>query len=172
MFELPFGPDKKFLNSGSWLSHAVSDILITSSFGFATGTPLTPSYAAAVSDVARGTAGSLRPNRNWNQSITAGGGSLNRWFNTSAFVDPTKNTYGNASRNSIPGPGTISNDMSLSKDIQMGDTRSFEMRATATNVFNTVQYSSVDTTIDSNTAGYVTSVKSMRQFNFMARFRF
>lgn len=172
MFELPFGPDKKFLNSGSWLSHAVSDILVTSSFGFATGTPLTPSYAAAVSDVARGTAGSLRPNRNASQSITAGGGSLNRWFNPAAFSDPASGSYGTASRNSIPGPGTVSNDLSLSKNVQLGDTRSFEMRATATNVFNTVQYSSVDTNIDSNTAGYVTSAKSMRQFNFMARFRF
>ncbi len=172
MFELPFGPDKKFLNSGSWASHAFSNILVTSSFGFATGTPLTPSYAAAVSDVARGTAGSLRPNRMAGQSLTAGGGSLNRWFNTSAFVDPANGKYGNASRNSIPGPGTVSNDMSLSKSVQLGDTRSFEMRATATNVFNTVQYSSVDTNIDSKTAGYVTTAKSMRQFTFTTRYRF
>lgn len=174
--ELPFGPDKQFLNNGNWASHAFSGILVTSSFGFATGTPLSPSYIASVSDVAQGTAGSQRPNRIAGQSLTAGGGSLNHWFNKAAFQKPGTNSagyqYGNAARNSIPGPGTISNDMSLSKTVQLGDTRSFEMRATATNVFNTVQYTGVDSNIDSNTAGYVTTVGNMRKFNFTARYRF
>lgn len=169
--ELPFGPDKQFLNSGNWASHVFGDILFTGSFGFATGTPLTPSYQASISDVARGTAGTQRPDRVAGQSLTAGAGSVRHWFNKSAFVDPN-GLYGNASRNSIPGPGTVSNDMSLSKTAQLGDTRSFEIRATMTNVFNTVQYSGVDSNIDSNTAGYVTSTANMRRFNFVARYRF
>jgi hypothetical protein len=63
--------------------------------------------------------------------------------------------------------------------MQLGDTRSFEMRATANNVFNTVQYSGVDTTLYSGVGaslaspfGQVTSAGSMRSFQFMARFRF
>jgi hypothetical protein len=35
-----------------------------------------------------------------------------------------------------------------------------------------VQYSGVDTSLTSATAGQVTSAGSMRSFNFMARFRF
>jgi hypothetical protein len=62
--------------------------------------------------------------------------------------------------------------MSLSKTMQLGETRSMEVRATASNVFNTVQYSGVDTRLDSVTAGQVTSAASMRSFNFTARFRF
>jgi hypothetical protein len=63
--------------------------------------------------------------------------------------------------------------MTLSKTMQLGDTRSMELRATANNVFNTVQYSGVDTSLTSPTAGQVVSTSSpMRQFNFMARFRF
>ena len=80
--------------------------------------------------------------------------------------------FGNAPRNSITGPGTVSNNMSLSKTMQLGDTRSMEIRATINNVFNTVQYSGVDTNVASPTFGQVTSVGSMRSFQFTARFRF
>ncbi len=47
-----------------------------------------------------------------------------------------------------------------------------EIRATINNVFNTVQYSGVNTTYGSPKFGEVTSVGSMRSFQFMARFRF
>jgi hypothetical protein len=56
--------------------------------------------------------------------------------------------------------------------VQLGDIRSMEFRATANNVFNTVQYSGVDTSVDSATYGQVTSAGTMRQFQFTARFRF
>ena len=48
---------------------------------------------------------------------------------------------------SIPGPGTVSVNASLSKTVRFSETRTFEMRATASNVFNTVQYSGVDSTV-------------------------
>jgi hypothetical protein len=175
LYELPFGKDKQWVTSGK-ASHILEGFSVSGSFSFATGTPVTPSYPAAISDVAHGTAGTLRPNRVADVSPTAGAGSLKKWFNTAAFTQPTADTYGNAfgnvSRNSITGPGTISNNMTLSKTMSLGDTRSMELRATANNVFNTVQYSGVDTSLTSATAGQVTSANSMRSFDFTARFRF
>ncbi len=47
-----------------------------------------------------------------------------------------------------------------------------EFRATANNVFNTVQYSGVDTSLTSPTFGQVISAGAMRSFQFTARFRF
>jgi hypothetical protein len=127
--------------------------------------------------VAHGTAGTLRPNFNpTGGSSTTGGGTLKKWFNTAAYTQPKPDAYGNAfgnvPRNSIAGPGTISNSMALSKTMQLGETRSMEVRATANNVFNTVQYAGVDTMLDSATAGEVTSAGAMRSFQFTARFRF
>ncbi|HEY1985061.1 MAG TPA: TonB-dependent receptor [Terracidiphilus sp.] len=177
LYELPFGKDKFWFTTGK-SAHILEGFSISGTFTFATGTPLTPSYQATIADVARGTAGTQRPDRIPGVSLMNGGGSLKHWFNTAAFTAPT-GLYGNASRNSITGPGTIQNNMSLSKTMQLGDTRSFEMRATANNVFNTVQYSGVDTTlysgVDSNFAspfGQVTSAGAMRSFQFTARFRF
>jgi len=173
LFELPFGKDKAFLTGGGVASKVLEGLSISGTFTFATGTPLTPSYQASATEILSNTAGSERPNLVPGASLTAGGGSLLKWFNTGAYsaLAPA-NGIGNASRNSIPGPGTISNAMSLSKTEQLGDTRSFEIRATANNVFNTVQYSGVDTNVQSATFGQVTSAAAMRSFTFIARFRF
>ena len=175
LYELPFGKDKRWVTSGVG-SHILEGFSISGSYTFATGTPLTPYYPAAVSDVARGVAGTLRPDHVSGVSPTAGGGTKTEWFNVSAFTQPTPdvfgNAFGNVSRNSIMGPGIVQNNMSLSKTMQLGDTRSMEIRATANNVFNTVQYAGVGTSLTSPTAGQVTSVASMRSFNFTARFRF
>jgi trimeric autotransporter adhesin len=179
VYELPFGKDKHYVTTGR-MSHVLEGFSVSGNFTFATGTPLTPTYQASFLDVSRGTAGTQRPDRVAGASLTAGGGSLKRWFNTDAFRPLAQGElYGNAARNSIPGPGTIENGMSLSKTVDLGDTRSMEVRATANNVFNTVQYSGVNTTLPSstdagliNTFGQVTSVGSMRAFSFTARFRF
>ncbi|MGA2808956.1 MAG: carboxypeptidase regulatory-like domain-containing protein [Terracidiphilus sp.] len=177
LYELPFGKDKFWVTSGTG-AHILEGFSVSGSFTFATGEPLTPSYMDSISNVECGTAGSGRPNRVPGVSLTAGGGSQKEWFNTAAFTTPAAvagypcAAYGTASRNSIAGPGTISNNMALSKTMQMSDTRSMEIRATINNAFNTVQYSGVDTNVASPTFGQVTSVGAMRSFQFMARFRF
>jgi carboxypeptidase family protein len=177
LYELPFGKDKFWVTSGVG-SHILEGFSVSGTFSFATGSPLTPSYAASSTDVACGTAGSGRPDRVPGVSVTAGGGSLREWFNPAAFTAPKAvagypcAVFGNASRDSITGPGTIQNNMSLSKTVQMGDTRSLEIRATASNAFNTVQYSGVGTSVTLPTFGQVTSAGQMRSFNFLARFRF
>lgn len=176
LYELPFGQDKRWLTSGK-VSHIFEGFSISGSFTFATGTPLTPSYQAAIADVSRGISGTLRPNYATPAvPPTAGAGSLRQWFNPKAFTlpatDAVGNAFGNVSRNSIAGPGTVSNAMSLAKTMQLGDTRSWEFRAMANNVFNTVQYAGVDTYINSPTAGQVSSVGQMRSFQFTSRFRF
>jgi hypothetical protein len=63
-------------------------------------------------------------------------------------------------------------DASLSRTVSLGEMRSFEARVTANNVFNTVQYSGIDTTLNSLTFGQVTSAASMRSLVFNARYRF
>ncbi len=173
LFELPFGKDKAFLTGGGFASKALEGLSVSGTFTFATGTPLSPIYQASTSEVDTFTEGSERPNRNPGVSITAGANSLHEWFNKGAFsTTAPANGVGNASRNSIPSPGTISNAMSLSKTEQLGDTRSLEVRATANNVFNTVQYSGVDTNANSPTFAEVLSAGQMRAFTFLARFRF
>jgi trimeric autotransporter adhesin len=174
LYELPFGPDKHYLSNGNWASHAFGDWSLSGSYTLADGTPLTPAISASVADVARGSAGSVRPDRVPGTSITSGGGHINNWFNTAAFSTSFApgQYYGNASRYSIPGPGTTVVNMSLSKTFQLKDTKSFEVRMTADNAFNIVQYSGVNTQFDSTAVGEVTSARPMRTITFLARYRF
>jgi hypothetical protein len=176
-YELPFGPDKFWVTTGKG-SHILEGFSVSGTFSFATGAWLTPTVTQNDENVECGTTNGLRASLVPGQSPTAGGGGLNHWFNTAAYTTPAVNSsfpcaaFGNAPRNSIEGPGTISNNMALSKTMQLGDTRSMELRATINNVFNTVQYSGVSTTLGSPQFGQVTSVGGMRSFQFMARFRF
>jgi hypothetical protein len=56
--------------------------------------------------------------------------------------------------------------------VSLGETRSFEARLTAANALNTVQYSGIDSTVNSPTFGLVTNTASMRQITLLARYRF
>jgi len=177
LYELPFGYDKQWFTSGV-ASHVLEGMSVSGTFRFAGGTPLTPTYTAAVQSTACGTGSVFRPNLT-GVSPTSGVSGL-QWFNASAYAEPTVTSstaypcgvFGNTPRSSVRGPGTVTNNMTLSKTMQLGSTRSWEFRATASNVFNTVQYSGVDTNASSTTFGQVNSTSSMRQFSFESRFRF
>jgi len=60
----------------------------------------------------------------------------------------------------------------LSKIFELRESRSVELRATANNAFNIVQYSAVDTQYGSPALGQVTATQPMRQLTFLARLRF
>ncbi|MGA8089908.1 MAG: TonB-dependent receptor [Terracidiphilus sp.] len=174
LYELPFGKDKRWMTTGSG-SHILEGFSASGSFTFASGTPLTPVFDAAESSVACGTGGTFRPNLTGTPLNLSSG---RQWFNPAAFSEPASNqqfpcgVFGNAPRNFITGPGTVQNNMALSKTMQLGETRSLEIRATMNNAFNTVQYSGVDANVASPTFGQVTSAGSMRSFQFTSRFRF
>ncbi len=168
--ELPFGPNRAFLHSGGFASKALDGFNLSGDYNFATGGYSTPQYVGDVAQVATGGNYTLRPDRVFGQPI-AGPGQLHNYINQAAFVRPA-NGFGTASRNSIELPGTVSVNMSLSRSFSFGDTKNLETRATASNVFNTVQYSGVDTVLNSSTFGQVTGVANPRRFNFQARYRF
>jgi hypothetical protein len=173
LYELPFGEDRMWATSGK-PKRILEGFSISGTFTFASSTWLTPTYTPTAIGVTCGTAGALRANRVPGTEVVLGG---RQWVNPGAYSMPSAtpgycNAFGNAPRNSIAGPGTLQNNMSLSRTIGMGETRSMEVRANINNVFNTVQYTGVDTTVGSPTFGQVSQVGSMRSFQFSARFRF
>jgi hypothetical protein len=170
VLELPFGPNRALLSKGGFWSKALDGFSLSGDFTFSSGTYYTPHYVSTVAETATGSNNSLRPDRVFSQPIP-GKGTILDWFNPAAFVTPA-NGFGTASRGSIEGPGIVVADASLSRTVALGETRSFEARVTATNVFNTVQYSGIDTTLNSQTFGQVTSAAAMRRLTVLARYRF
>ncbi len=170
VLELPFGPNRRFFSKGNRTSKLLDGFSLSGDFTFATGSYFTPSYQSSAATLAGGGLFTLRPDRNFAAPI-AGDGNVLNWFNRAAFTAPV-NGYGTASRNSIRGPGTIASDASLSRTVSLGDTRTFEARVTANNVFNTVQYNGINTALDSATFGQVTGTAAQRSLLFIARYRF
>jgi hypothetical protein len=171
VIELPFGPNRKFLNQGGKLSKALDGFSVSGDFTFATGSYFTPAVQNATAELAAGGTYTLRPNRVFTTGIP-GAKKIGEWFNPAAFTTPPTGEFGTASRNSIEGPGTIGADVSLSRTVQLGSTRSFEMRLAATNAFNTVQYNSIDTNLNSATFGQVNGTAKQRTVTLLARYRF
>ncbi len=89
-----------------------------------------------------------------------------------AFTRPLPGEFGNALRNMIVGPGNRQLNATFSRDVRMGRNRSLSLQVNANNLFNMVQWSGVDTNVNSLTFGQVTSVRPMRSVQLNLRFRF
>ena len=85
--------------------------------------------------------------------------SAERWFDTSAFVNPADFTFGNVGR-SLPDvrhPGTVNWDLSLIKDTSIGERFNVQFRAEAFNVLNHVNYRLVNDTFRAGSDGFNSS---------------
>ena len=180
MYDLPFGENHRLASKGD-LAHLLDGWQWSGSATIGSGFYFTPNVRGGVVDIGRGVSGSQRANYVLGQPISLSDPTSLEWFNTSAFcyaptsptcVNPSGSLFGDAGRNIIEGPGQFSLNMAMSKTIQIRETRALELRLQATNVFNNVVFSGINTTVNSLTLGEVTSVSSMRKLTMVARFRF
>jgi len=172
LWELPFGHDKRWLTGNNAARAILGDWQWSGDWTIASGLPFTPRLLGDFSDVERGTNGTLRPDLVPGVPVGISNPSIAQWFNTAAFVIPAVGQYGDARRNSIIGPPTHVFDMAFTKIFPLKESRLLEFRAQATNIFNTPQYASIDTVVNSPTFGRVTAVGAMRAIQLTARFRF
>ncbi|HLW53356.1 MAG TPA: TonB-dependent receptor [Candidatus Angelobacter sp.] len=170
-YELPMGTGKKWFNKDGWEQRVLGGFSWSGNIVMASGFPFSPRIFGSAADINRGVSGSARPNLAPGQSIQVRNPGIGEWFNTAAFVAPF-GPFGDAGRNIITGPGTVSVNMAFSKTVQIKEMQSFELRLSANNVFNHANFSSVDTTLGSPTFGQVTAVGAMRTAQITARYRF
>jgi len=91
-------------------------------------------------------------------SATAGGQSVSHWFNVSSFADPAPYTYGTEVPNSLTSQFQKNLDLSLFRQFHVGsETRYFEFRAEAYNLFNNVIFGIPNNNIDNPNPAVVTS---------------
>jgi hypothetical protein len=177
-YELPFGTGKEWLNNnGGWLENVFGDWLWSGNVTLGSGLPFTPRVLGSPLDIVQGLNGTLRANLvgdPYSGTCPNGFvvGTIECWFNTSAFALPTLGTFGDARRNSIIGPGQFTFGMSVSKTLLAKDTRALELRISANNVFNHPEYTSIGTIVGTPTYGQVIAAGPMRTVNLSARYRF
>ncbi len=177
IYDLPFGDNRRFLNKGA-ISHVIGGWQWSGSYTIVSGLYFTPRVLGATADINRGVSGSIRANVVAGQPFTVANPTTKEWFNIDAFcktgspgcVGPT--VYGDAGRDIIEGPWQYTFNSAINKTITIRETRSLELRLQASNIFNTPYFSSINTSVGTQTFGEVTGVSNMRRFTMVARFRF
>jgi hypothetical protein len=171
-YDIPVGRDRTWNLGNNAVANAVlGGWRLSGVHTIASGEPFTPVVANAPllndPDFAQVRADVVG---NWHVSNQ----NANEWFNPAAFSEPQQPyRQGTAGRNSLRGPNLWESDLSLSKNLLLGEHRSLDLRADAFNVFNHTNLGLPGNTIDAGGAGQITSIQvPMRQMQFGLHFRF
>jgi hypothetical protein len=182
VYETPFGPGKKWAQSG-FVSLLARDWQINGNFSAYTGTPFTVT-AAGTSLNAPGnsqTADQIKPEVEKLGAI----GRNSAFFDPLAFRAVTDARYGTSGRNILRGPGVINTDLSLFRAFPIRERMQLQFRAEAFNATNTPHFnnpganvsnmrlSSTGTITDLGNFMSVTSARTdERVFRFALRLQF
>jgi hypothetical protein len=107
-----------------------------------------------------------------NPNVSRGSRTIQKWFNPAAFQITPQDTLGNAPRAGLYGPGQNVWDISLMRDVPLGEHGTFTFRVDAHNAFNHPQFDGLNTTITNPAFGSVTSADDPRTLLFIGRLRF
>ncbi|MGA8025768.1 MAG: hypothetical protein WB992_01395, partial [Bryobacteraceae bacterium] len=133
-----------------------------------TGIPLTARVLGNTQQLAQtGGIGSGRAEAT-GQAIESGTG----FFNLDAFTLPTPGQYGDAGRNTIPGPGTFALNLAFARSFTFGERRRLEFRVESNNVLNHVNYTNLYTVVNAVNYGLPSAAGAMRTLDAVVRFRF
>jgi hypothetical protein len=170
-YQLPFGDRQRFATKG-WEKNVFGAWRVSGSFTAHSGTPFT------VRVFSKNQACQSVPGTNSERANQSGDSSLSdptvlEWFNTAAFNIPTA-CFGDASRNSVIGPGAFTLNSGVTKTIPFGrdGLRRLDFSWNASNLLNHPNYTGLSTVLGSSTFGEITSVAGMRAMTFTTRFNF
>jgi len=141
--------------------------LITVQDGF----PFTPGFAGDPSNTGTGSRADVVAGCDFGE----GGGTPQRWFNTSCFVAPPGAPIfrrGNAGRNILRGDGFQNVDMSLYKDFLLAEERKFQLRFEGFNAFNLHSFTFPNATVNDPNFGRVFGSSPARVMQIAAKFVF
>lgn len=174
VYELPFGERKKWAQKG-WPSTLFGHWQMNGAFTILSGTPFTARVLGNQADnTGTGSSFSQRADQVSNASLPAGQQNTQQFFDTVAFALPPVGFFGNAARNTIPGPGTFNVNFALARFMRFGkdQQRRIDLRWEVSNLTNTPNFSGLSTVVNSATYGRVTSVRAMRTIDMNLRVNF
>lgn len=170
VYELPFGHGKPFLSQGiggkilgNW---QVSGILTTQ-----TGTPLSITPACTMPGVS---GLGCYADRFRSGLLSDGAQTMDRWFDTTAYINPGAYSFGNGSRTepNLRNPGTFGFDTVLSRWQPIRESVRLQFRAEFYNMLNHPNLGAPSTGITSSTYGMITSKAGTRTMVMGLRLEF
>ena len=168
VYQLPFGPERKFVHSGP-LSYVLGNWDLSGIWTLQSGSPFTAFYASSVSNSAGG--GTQRPNR-IASGLLSSGKSISRWFDTSAFVAPAIYTFGNSGTGILTGPGYFNTNLTLVRSFIIRDSVGIDLRGESYNTFNRANFSNPNSTIGTPSAGVISGTSAARVLQLAIKVNF
>jgi hypothetical protein len=167
VYELPFGPGRKFTNHSNSFANAVAGgWQMTSIITAQSGSPFSVFLATPTANTGTFT----RPNRVCNGNLPTDQRSITEWFDLACFVNPPIYTFGNAGRNILIGPGLFTWDMSVDKEFRVSDRFRLQFRSEFFNLLNRANFGLPNANIGAPGAGTITTVvTNARQIQFALR---
>jgi hypothetical protein len=168
LYELPWKSDG-YRNIAKLL---VSDWQINGVFGAFSGTPFTVTANGAVFNTPGNT---MTADMVGDVTHVGEIGGSGRYYDPTAWAQPTGVRLGNTGRNSVRGPGGVNLDLSVFRAFPFGGTRRVEFRLEAFNVTNTPKFGNPNGDVNSGNFMRVTGLLSgyaERQIRVGARIEF
>jgi hypothetical protein len=177
VYHLPFGRGKRFLQQGGLVNALVGGWQLSSIFQVRGGLPFSPIISTNNDGAMSGT---WRPNLVGNPAsgTCPGGvpvGTINCWFNTSAFATPPANTFGNTGRDILNGPNWRTFDVSLLKDFSLDalhEGMKLQFNCTASDVFNHPNIGFPEADLENSGFGQISYANTSRQLQLGAKISF
>jgi hypothetical protein len=164
----PVGGRNAMLQKHAVAQKALKDWTLSGTLQLQSGTPLTARVLGNLSDT--GGTGSVGSGRADATGLPVTGGT--GYFNLLAFAIPPAGRFGDAGRNTIPGPGSWVMNLSLARSITLAERRSLEIRVDANNFLNHANISNLGTVVNAVNFGLPTAAGAMRSVTATVRFRF
>jgi hypothetical protein len=175
-YQLPFGEQRRWLNKGGTMGRVFGNWQISGITTIQSGTPYTAQIQGNLSNRAGTVAiSNLRADATGLPvELPRSQRTAEDFFNAAAFSLPAAGEFGDAGRDTIPGPGTVNFNMSLDKLVTFSRERGIrgDFRIESDNIFNTPKFSGLATVVNGQGFGRVTSVGAMRSVVFSLRLRF
>jgi hypothetical protein len=169
VWDLPFGPGKRFANQGGIVGYIVGGWEVSQITSWQTGYPFT----VLGTDFSNTNSLSPRPNRTCSG---IGQKSLTNWFDQSCFSvagSAANPTFGNSRRNILNAPGLSNTDLAILRHFPVENKFDIEFRSEFFNAWNHPFFAPPSNNIGSPTlVGRVTSANDGRQIQFALKILF
>ncbi|HYR86049.1 MAG TPA: carboxypeptidase regulatory-like domain-containing protein [Terriglobia bacterium] len=164
VYDLPFGPNKPFLNGGPavWQKLAGGWVL-DGIYTYQSGLPLTVKFNG---DVFSSGTDNARPDQVCNPNLPGGEQTLDRFFKTDCFKQQSPIRFGTAGRSTVTGPGINNFDLAVMKNTQIGEKVNTQFRAEFFNALNHPQWNPPNRFIDQAGFGVISSARDSRIIQF------
>lgn len=170
IWELPFGPGKSLMNRQDWFSkYVIGGWQLNGILQLASGQP----FSVRAEDVSN-TGGQhwFYADRVCDGRLSSDQRTVQRWFDTSCFVQPSPGRFGNTGRNILRMDGVENFDMSLFKSFALGEARRLEFRSEFFNVLNHPNFRLGEVSVAAASYGRVTSATAPRISQFSLKLYF